>query len=74
MQSRPLLTLYAGLATSVTHIVEDDADKEVEGDTEAVDNGGADLLRDIVGAHGHHGGPEYTHDHLQAYHVNSKTN
>ena len=40
------------------HIVEDDADKGVEGDAEEVDDGGSHLLGDVLCAHLHHARPE----------------
>lgn len=37
-------------SSSPTHIIEDDADKEVERDAEEIDYGGAQLLRNICAA------------------------
>ncbi len=47
------------------HVVEDDADKEVEGDAEEVDDGGAHLLGHVRRAHLHHARPEQAHAELK---------
>lgn len=43
------------------HIIEDNADKEIEGDAEEVDDGGAQLLGHVLASHLHHRGPKQAH-------------
>ena len=49
----------------MAHVVEDEADEEVERYAEEVDDGGAHLLRNVLRTHLHHARPEETHHHLE---------
>jgi hypothetical protein len=53
------------------HIVQDEANKQVQRDTEEVDDGGSYVLRDIMRPHCHHGRPEGAHWGLEEESKNS---
>lgn len=48
-----------------THVIQDEADKDVEGYAEEVDDGRSDFLWHMLTAHLHHAWPEYAHHELK---------